>query len=175
MSAVMASSPNEGRCGQVCSRKSRPPGWLERGTRRKRSSSDCANNSNDECASGECGQHPILDSDGSLFGTRIVGVWAVHLVHYANLWRVGQVFLTPACSQSSPAAHNLYAVRNSAAEVAAHFGVSEVPQSNAPEKVYPGYPGMVVRERDGVRMRQSMAWGFPLRLKAMSPTAKPNQ
>jgi putative SOS response-associated peptidase YedK len=68
---------------------------------------------------------------------------------------------------------NLYAVRKSAAEVAAHFGVSEALQSNAPEEVFPGYPGMVVREHDGIRMLQSMAWGFPLRLKAMSPTAKP--
>jgi len=69
---------------------------------------------------------------------------------------------------------NLYTVRQSAAEVAAHFGVGVPAQRfNAPEEVYPGTPGMVVREVDGVRALQSMAWGFPLRLKGMSPTAKP--
>lgn len=68
---------------------------------------------------------------------------------------------------------NLYTVRKSAAEVAAHFGISDPTQSNAPEEVYPGYPGMVVREQDGSRVLQSMAWGFPLRLRGMSPTAKP--
>lgn len=46
-------------------------------------------------------------------------------------------------------------------------------QSNAGEEVYPGYPGMVVREEAGARVLQSMVWGFPLRLKGMSPTAKP--
>lgn len=68
---------------------------------------------------------------------------------------------------------NLYQLRKSAAEVAAHFGVDTPVQSNAGEEVYPGYPGMVVREEPGARVLQSMIWGFPLRLKGMSPTAKP--
>lgn len=68
---------------------------------------------------------------------------------------------------------NLYTVRKSAAEVAAHFGVNNPMASNAPEEVYPGTPGNVVREDGGVRVMQSMTWGFPLRLKVMSPTAKP--
>jgi putative SOS response-associated peptidase YedK len=68
---------------------------------------------------------------------------------------------------------NLYTVRKSAAEVAAHFGVRNPIASNAPEEVYPGTPGMVVREAGKERIVQSMAWGFPLRLKGMSPTAKP--
>ncbi|PVX31495.1 DUF159 family protein [Sphingomonas pokkalii] len=68
---------------------------------------------------------------------------------------------------------NLYQLRKSAAEVAAHFGVDTPVQSNAGEEVYPGYPGMVVREEAGTRVLQSMVWGFPLRLKGMSPTAKP--
>lgn len=68
---------------------------------------------------------------------------------------------------------NLYQLRKSAAEVAAHFGVDNPVQSNAGEEVYPGYPGMVVREEAGTRVLQSMVWGFPLRLKGMSPTAKP--
>lgn len=68
---------------------------------------------------------------------------------------------------------NLYTERLSAAEVAAHFGVANPIQTNAGEEVYPGTPGMVVREQDGARIMQSMTWGFPLRLKGMSPTAKP--
>lgn len=68
---------------------------------------------------------------------------------------------------------NLYTVRKSAAEVAAHFGVSHAVQSNAGEEVYPGTPGVVVREADGQRVLQSMTWGFPLRLKTMKPGSKP--
>lgn len=68
---------------------------------------------------------------------------------------------------------NLYTVRKSAAEVAAHFGVDNPVQSNAGEEVYPGCPGVVVRESEGRPIMQSMVWGFPLRLKTMSPTAKP--
>lgn len=68
---------------------------------------------------------------------------------------------------------NLYRVRTSIAEVAALFEVAEVVQTNAPEEVYPGTPGMVVREEAGIRRLQSMSWGFPLRLKSMSATAKP--
>lgn len=61
---------------------------------------------------------------------------------------------------------NLYTVRKSAAEVAAHFGV-EVPAAfNTPEETLPGYPGMVVREAEGVRILQSMVWGFPRPMKS---------
>ena len=68
---------------------------------------------------------------------------------------------------------NLYTVRKSVAEVAAHFGVKSPIQTNAPEEVYPGMPGMVVREEDGSRVMQSMVWGFPLRLKGMKPDSRP--
>lgn len=69
---------------------------------------------------------------------------------------------------------NLYTERLSAAEVAAHFGVTvPIPETNAGAEVYPGAPGMVVREADGARILQSMTWGFPLRLKGMKPESKP--
>lgn len=68
---------------------------------------------------------------------------------------------------------NLYTVRKSAAEVAAHFGVANPMSSNAGEEVYPGTPGMVVTEADGARELRSMTWGFPLRLKDMKPESKP--
>ncbi|OAN55358.1 SOS response-associated peptidase [Sphingobium sp. TCM1] len=69
---------------------------------------------------------------------------------------------------------NLYTIRKSAAEVAAHFGVAApVTPFNAPEEVYPGYPGMVVLEDQGVRTLQSMVWGWPVRLKGMKPDSRP--
>jgi putative SOS response-associated peptidase YedK len=38
---------------------------------------------------------------------------------------------------------------------------------NAPSgDVYPGGPGIVVREQDGERILQGMTWGFPLPLKS---------
>ncbi len=68
---------------------------------------------------------------------------------------------------------NLYTVRKSAAEVADHFRANQPALFNAADEVYPGTPGMVVREADGQRILQSMTWGFPLRLKGMKPESKP--
>src|SRR5579871_1264076 len=69
---------------------------------------------------------------------------------------------------------NLYRMTKAAAEVAGLFdAVAPVAPVNAPEEAYPGYPGLVVREREGARLIQPMTWGFPLRLKSMAPTAKP--
>ncbi len=54
---------------------------------------------------------------------------------------------------------NLYTLSNSKTEVADFFdAIAEDFGSNAPEEVYPGYPGTVVA--DGA-VRQ-MVWGFPL-------------
>jgi putative SOS response-associated peptidase YedK len=53
---------------------------------------------------------------------------------------------------------NLYRMTASRAEVAALFdAVAEDLGGNAPDEIYPGYPGLVVAEG---RVRQ-MAWGFP--------------
>ncbi|PXA86591.1 DUF159 family protein [Nostoc sp. 3335mG] len=68
---------------------------------------------------------------------------------------------------------NLYTERLGPDAVAAHFNVRNPLRSNASGEVYPGAPGMVVREEAGERVMQSMVWGFPLRLKTMAPTAKP--
>lgn len=57
--------------------------------------------------------------------------------------------------------------------MAKFFDAAETNGINAPAKVYPGYPGMVVREAEGGRALQSMVWGFPLRLKDMKPDSKP--
>ena len=68
---------------------------------------------------------------------------------------------------------NLYTMRKSVAEVAAHFGVKTPTLSNAPEEIYPGYPGLVVHNGESGRVMQSMTWGFPLRPKGMRPESKP--
>ncbi|MCJ8159910.1 SOS response-associated peptidase [Sphingomonas sp. LaA6.9] len=68
---------------------------------------------------------------------------------------------------------NQYALRPSRDEVAAHFRVKSFGASNAPQEIYPGYPGMVVHEVAGERVMHSMTWGFPLRLKGMKPESKP--
>lgn len=69
--------------------------------------------------------------------------------------------------------HPIYTNRKSAAEVAAYCRVDEPALTNAPEEVYPGAPGVVMRKEDGRRVLQSMTWGFPLRLKTMRPDSKP--
>ena len=69
---------------------------------------------------------------------------------------------------------NLYTNKKSAAEIADHFRAQLPIAFNAPSgEVYPGGPGMVVREEGGARVLQGMTWGFPLRLKSMKPGTKP--
>jgi putative SOS response-associated peptidase YedK len=69
---------------------------------------------------------------------------------------------------------NLYTNKKSAAEVASHFRAQVPINFNAGGgEVYPGGPGMAVREQEGQRVLQGMAWGFPLRLKSMKPGTKP--
>lgn len=67
---------------------------------------------------------------------------------------------------------NLYKLDASNHQLGLAFD-AEVRPGNAGAEVYPGTPGMVVREEDGRRIAQSMVWGFPLRLKGMKPDAKP--
>lgn len=68
---------------------------------------------------------------------------------------------------------NLYRQDLSAAELAAHFGVDNPMDTNAGAEVYPGAPGVVMREADGGGSLDSMSWGWPLRLKGMKPDSKP--
>lgn len=68
---------------------------------------------------------------------------------------------------------NLYTARRTAAEIADLFKAKGGAGINVPDEVYPGYPGLVVREDAGERVLQSMVWGWPLRLKDMKPESKP--
>lgn len=69
---------------------------------------------------------------------------------------------------------NLYTNKSTVAEMADLFKTGRDYGFNAPEEVYPGYPGIVVREQDGQRVLQSMAWGFP-RHTVNKRTGKPNK
>jgi putative SOS response-associated peptidase YedK len=67
---------------------------------------------------------------------------------------------------------NLYTNKSTVAEIADLFKALAPHGFNAPADVYPGYPGLVIRERDGARVIEQMTWGFPVRLKGMKPTSK---
>jgi putative SOS response-associated peptidase YedK len=45
--------------------------------------------------------------------------------------------------------------------------------SNAGGEVFPGSTGLVIHEQDGVRDLAAMTWGWPMKFKTMSATAKP--
>lgn len=68
---------------------------------------------------------------------------------------------------------NLYTNKTTVQEMADLFKAQAPHGFNAPVDVYPGYPGLVVREQDGARTIDQMTWGFPVRLKGMKPTSKP--
>jgi putative SOS response-associated peptidase YedK len=69
---------------------------------------------------------------------------------------------------------NLYTVRKSRDEVAAHFRARKPEVSlNAPEETLPAYPGLVVRDAETERVLESMVWGFPFRPQGMKPESKP--
>ena len=68
---------------------------------------------------------------------------------------------------------NLYTNKSTVAEMADLFKAQAPHGFNAPADVYPGYPGLVIREHDGARVIEQMTWGFPVRLKGMKPTSKP--
>lgn len=55
---------------------------------------------------------------------------------------------------------NLYSVRASAEEVAAHFGAAVPAALEIRDEVTPGNTGVVVREGRGGRVLQALRWGF---------------
>jgi len=68
---------------------------------------------------------------------------------------------------------NLYTVKVTSDEIAEVFQAQIQQSFNAPgEEVYPGGPGMVVREAENGRIVQAMTWGFPLPQRS-SKTGKP--
>jgi putative SOS response-associated peptidase YedK len=69
---------------------------------------------------------------------------------------------------------NLITCNATSSEIASAFKARQPANINAGSAdVYPGGPGMIVREQDGERIVQAATWGFPLRLKSMKPGSKP--
>jgi len=71
---------------------------------------------------------------------------------------------------------NLYAVRKSAEEVAAHFAAEITKPFEQHEETAKGQPGMIVRGHNGRRLVQQLRWGFPrltanMRATNQAPTA----
>ncbi len=69
---------------------------------------------------------------------------------------------------------NLYQTKTSAQEIADLFKAKPTRAFNAPEEIYPGYPGLVVRKSEGERIVEQMTWGFP-RHTVNKRTGKPNK
>lgn len=70
---------------------------------------------------------------------------------------------------------NLYKTRKSLAEVARLFDAAfdqDAALPNLAEEVFPGLPGMVVRELSGARRIEAMTWGFPLVTREMRARAE---
>ena len=69
---------------------------------------------------------------------------------------------------------NLYTNKSTVAEMADLFRAEPSRGFNAPQETYPGYPGLVIREQDGERIIEQMAWGFP-RHTVNKRTGQPNK
>jgi putative SOS response-associated peptidase YedK len=95
---------------------------------------------------------------------------AVRIV--ANLTAIQRIDFTAVPMEISRMC-NLYTNKTAVQEMADLFKAQAPHRSNALADVYPGYPGLIVREQDGVRVIEQMTWGFPVRLKSMKPTSKP--
>jgi putative SOS response-associated peptidase YedK len=70
---------------------------------------------------------------------------------------------------------NLYKTRKSVEEIARLFQgeiVRETGLANLTEDVFPGLPGIVIREDQGKRRLRSMIWGFPLVTREMRVRAE---
>jgi putative SOS response-associated peptidase YedK len=69
---------------------------------------------------------------------------------------------------------NLYKTRKSVEEIARLFNADIAPDllaANLAEEVFPGLPGLVVRERDAGRVVERMIWGWPLVTRDMKERA----
>lgn len=70
---------------------------------------------------------------------------------------------------------NLYKTRKSLEEIARLFKAEfnqEFGLANLAEDVFPGLPGVVIREDQGERKLQTMSWGFPLVTREMRARAE---
>ena len=55
----------------------------------------------------------------------------------------------------------LFAVTKSLEEIVAHFAVDIAPALDVPNETIEGTPGLMVLEKDELRLLKSVPWGFP--------------
>ncbi|MGR9268135.1 hypothetical protein ACU8OQ_12285 [Rhizobium leguminosarum] len=65
----------------------------------------------------------------------------------------------------------LYAITRTTDEIVAHFAI---PQARSmPEETVEGAPGLIVIEKDGLRLLKSLTWGFPRHTSEMRHNGEP--
>ena len=64
----------------------------------------------------------------------------------------------------------LFAVTKSLQEIVDHFGVDVPTLTEVPSETIEGTPGLIVFEKDGLRVLKSVPWGFPRNVRGEPPT-----
>ncbi len=55
----------------------------------------------------------------------------------------------------------LYAITRTIDEIAAHFATDVLPVAGVADETIEGAPGLIVTEKDGLRLLKSLTWGIP--------------
>ncbi|MGG6895895.1 SOS response-associated peptidase family protein [Rhizobium sp. BR 315] len=67
----------------------------------------------------------------------------------------------------------LYVVARTPEEIGRHFKVDVVPEIAVPSETIEGGPGLIVIEKDGLRLLKSVSWGFPRQTRGMQFNSEP--
>ncbi|MNV94949.1 hypothetical protein D3C71_1897920 [compost metagenome] len=67
----------------------------------------------------------------------------------------------------------LFAITKSLEEIVAHFAVDMAPALEVPSETVEGTPGLIVLEKDGLRLLKSIPWGFPRQTRDMRREGEP--
>ncbi len=67
----------------------------------------------------------------------------------------------------------LFAVSRTAEEIAKHFDVDVAPSVSVPHETIEGGLGLIVIEKDGLRLLKSVSWGFPRQTREMQFNGEP--
>ena len=67
----------------------------------------------------------------------------------------------------------LFGVTKSLEEIVAHFAVDMAPTLEVPSETVEGTPGLIVLEKDGLRLLKSVPWGFPRQTRDMRREGEP--
>jgi len=68
----------------------------------------------------------------------------------------------------------LFAVARTVEEVVTHFRIDVVPSFKVPSETVEGAPGLIVIEKDGLRLLKSLPWGFPRQTSEMRHEGEPH-